>query len=392
MKTFFILFSLFPIFLLAQNTDNYLGSEPLLMKSISFTSDQDFMTPYNEDRNYTMGMALTYTDAKVCESNYLLLPLVRKGLDRLIGIPKLIQNNPSSYTSSMAILGSGFTPLDLVETDPIFDDRPYASITAMGSERVVIFNEEIELSNETMDITLPGDEIDFSGGTETDVPTLTGHQAFAIRTGFYFGFMGWHVADNVQSYIHDNHWFGSTRPVPQGWENQISEGGEPTVLYTFSVISPISTVNNPNNTNFKIFESALEAGIQMGYYTNAHVGVVSKIGVFNEAFWTNLSTTNVIAQAPSMGDKKIKWYIYTSFKTRFVLYNALLQGQFKDSAHILSRAQISPLIFEGELGISISFFNRVSLVYKPIVIRTGEMKDIARDHIWGNVALSYLFN
>ena len=390
MKTRLLLVLFFPLLIHAQISEPAFTSDPAPVKSFSFLSDQDFLTPYNEDRNYTMGMGLIFSHSEICESNYWVIPFMRKGLDWVFGISHLIKHNPSSYSSSLSLMGSGFTPLDLEAVDPIPDDRPYGSITVLGSDRVVVFNAETTLEEENGNDSEPNEAI--AGMSPSHAPVSRGkNPEFAISTGLQIGFLGLHAADFVQSHIHENHWFGSTRPVPLGWDNQISNGGEPTALYSLSIMAPISTVYQPDNPQVKVFESILEAGTQLGYYTNFQLGLTNKLGVFDEAFWTNLSRTNAVSQAASLAGRRVKAYVYASVRTRFVMYNALLQGQFRKSAFTLSGAEVSPIIFEGELGISLNLFDRVLILYKPLVLRTGEMKGMERDHIWGNVAISYLF-
>jgi hypothetical protein len=365
MKWCALLFIILYIPLLYSQSENAQAYE---FKSILIGTDQDMFAPYNEDRNYTMGFEIGLVlNESMEKSPWFVLPKVRQGIDYIFGLKKLYQKSDAAniYLSSMNLLGSGFTPENLTLSGVDTTDRPYGSILALGSTRITAFNEEA--SN----------------------PFVS---RYTISTAFYIGILGLDVAKEVQSHIHENQWFGSTRPVPRGWDNQISDGGEPTLLYNVAILSPLVEIDHPEREEFHLFQSVLEMGTQVGYYTNVSAGLQTRIGFHNTPYWMSSGNLINVSQAPVEDLNKkswFKWFIYTNLRARYVLYNALLQGQFKENVYDLDRSEIIPFVFELELGVSLQFWNKVTLLYKPIVMRTEEYKGANRNHIWGHLSIAY---
>jgi hypothetical protein len=337
-------------------------------KSINFTTEQDFLGPDNQDRNYTMGFEISVASSKAFErNNYFVIPWLRKQVDYLFGLKEINTdtNFIRPFISSISLLGSGFTPLDLERNTVDPADRPYGSLVVIGSSRTTAMNEDASADENT-----------------GELPTK-----YAISTGLFIGMLGLPIANNVQSYIHENHWFGSTRPVPQGWNNQISNGGEPTLLYNYQVITPLLTLLD---NNLKTLETTFDGAVQLGYYTNFCIGLNTKMGKFDTDYWAVSNMLNNVAQNPSeRSNRKLKWNFVLSARLRYVAYNALLQGQFKQSEFTLAKADVSPFIVEAFAGIDVILFNRMTISFKPIMIRTAEFKNAGRNHSWGSFGLSY---
>jgi hypothetical protein len=338
------------------------------LRSVSFTTDQDVIVAGNQDRNYTMGVQFSVTSSIAFErNNYYVLPWMRKRIDYLFGLKDINQDSLfiQPFSSTISILGSGFTPLDLTKINIDPEDRPYGSLVVIGSTRTTAMNEEASVE---------------SG--ELEPP-----KKYAVSTGLYIGMLGLPVAKNVQSYIHENHWFGSTRPVPEGWQNQISNGGEPTLLYHYQMITPLVTLEEDC---MKRFETTIDGGVQLGYYTNLSFGLNTRLGKFDSPYWALCNILDNANQAPDCSTrKKIKWNIILSARLRYVAYNALLQGQFKKSAYTLSRDNVSPFVVEAFCGIEATFYNRVTINFRPINIRTSEFAYANRNHAWGSFGISY---
>ncbi len=344
-------------------------STPFETKSISINTDQDIFGPDNEDRNYTLGFELNTSFSKLFESkNYFILPCLRKCIDKAIGLDYIYTaNNTKYFVSNLSLLGSGFTPLN-IGTEVIDSlDRPYGSILSLGSTRITVFNEDAVFDEE-----------------HSEFP-----HKYAISTSFFIGALGLNLANSIQSYIHRNHWFGSTRPIPEGWKNQISNGGELTGLYSISVITPYITLRN---NGFKLLESTIDVTTQIGYYTNFALGINTKLGKFDSEYWyLNNLLTNASQKVLQNKHSNFKWNIGFSLRARYVIYNALLQGQFKKSVYELSSDQITRILLEATFGIDILLFERLNLTFRPISIRTAEFKDAGRNHSWGMAGLSFNF-
>jgi hypothetical protein len=114
------------------------------------------------------------------------------------------------------------------------------------------------------------------------------------------------------------------------------------------------------------------------------------MGKFDTDYWAVSNMLNNVAQNPSeRSNRKLKWNFVLSARLRYVAYNALLQGQFKQSEFTLAKADVSPFIVEAFAGIDVILFNRMTISFKPIMIRTAEFKNAGRNHSWGSFGLSY---
>jgi Uncharacterized protein conserved in bacteria (DUF2219) len=340
---------------------------------ITLLTDQDVFSAFNEDRNYTMGIGLRCF-GKRAHKSYMLAPLGRKILDgwfierpiRRAIIKEQLAQDCEFTQDALDFYVAGFTPLNIAEKAIVPQDRPYACLLGIGSTRGRVYNNGGELS-----------------------------QKLFISSSFYLGVLGTHVGKAVQTHIHRKHWFGSTRPEPEGWGNQISDGGELTFMYRLGVTKPLfewnkkHTAANEPPTHF--FQYSATAELYAGYYTQASLSLNLRMGIFNQYYFqmtdTYSSASNSVPNAQKR--RKIRAYIFAQPRARFVLYNALLQGQFAPSVYTLTSKEISRAIFDWNWGLCLSFW-RLDLVFVPDAGRTPEFKSpLARNHRWATVYVNY---
>ncbi len=326
-------------------------------QSISIILDQDAFTPYNEDRNYTMGVSVGYS-GKFADKNYLIFPWVRKKVDWLLGLRQL-HSSGEEYLPGLSLMVSAFTPENLISTVPVTDDRPYGSIVALSSSRSSLLN-----------------------GEEDEI-----HQR-SITTRLNIGLLGTSLSREIQSHIHREQWLGSTRPVPLGWHNQISGGGEPTLLYQIQYALPGFIQVNPVS-GFKMFECIYHIESNLGYYTNLAGGVNFRLGRYKTPFWYLNSNGMSSVNQGVLDISNFEFFFTFGIRVRGVVYNGLLQGQFRNNPYALTFKEINPLIIESELG-AVLRFKRFSLLLYPLLLRTSEINlPTFRTHIWGNVSFVY---
>lgn len=349
--------------------DVEVGAQPLeRFQAFTFTTDQDVLSAYNEDRNYTMGLQLFYSAPRFFEetnaSYFFITPFLRRGLDKICGISNLWESHRAgNYVSTFGIESGAFTPLDLELKRPDTLDRPYGSILSLVSSRITTFND--------------------SGSKHP----------FSLYSSFHLGVLGTHVGKAVQSHIHENMWLGSTRPVPQGWNNQISDGGELTALYTVGYLAPVFGLSHPQIDNHHLVQLITDLSASVGYYTNIAAQLQFRIGLFNTPYWVSTGNTSSISQSTQGNSKRwIQAFVFGQLNTRYVLYNALLQGQFRKNSFDLSRSEISPIVFNYEMGIFISIRDRLNIIYKPLMFRSNEMLTRERSHIWSGISLTYIIS
>lgn len=285
--------------------------------------DQDLFAPGNEDRNYTMGLRFVWSgdDARHQTLNsFGLLHRIDGGLGFDYGID-------SSIARAVAFGNSAFTPDDLRAVDPVRDDRPYASLLYAASSVVVKDSESA-----------------------------------ARGSKLVVGLLGLPISEWVQTKIHvANRWAArSDTPYdPQGWDNQISDGGELTAMYQRSWYRRIATASEH-------VDAAGSCDLSVGYYTGASCGVVGKWGRFakSDDFWSTIddiapqSDANQLArmQLASDDDPWVReWYLLAGIRARAVGYNQLLQGGLRHSEHELDGGEIERLVYEVSVGANLTF-------------------------------------
>jgi len=369
----------------------------------SLVFDQDLFIPdswdLNNDQNYTQGFILSFQGD--LSEKIILLSKPRKFIDQLLNI------DSSGFTTfkrgkqidlfSFNMGGTGFTPLDIGTTNVIEDDRPFYSSLLFNSQRISI--------------------------RQTARPNIKSPWK-VLSSDFTFNIMGLRFGKQLQSFIHkkllENNPNG--RPIPLGWPNQISDGGEPSLLYRVNMTSSLLDFHKARKNNEDqevkaynhIFQMTHNVGFGLGYYTYFNVGVNMRLGLIRTKIFLKANGANGIAgignkeisqfknvptntpeEAKALKKKKRKkaWkqfelYLFASSNTNLFLYNAALQGQFKDSKHRLSYSEINPLVFTYDAGIALNI-GYLNFGY-ALTGRTPEFDgQNARTHIWGSVYLAF---
>jgi len=316
-------------------------SEPENKHGFSLYVDQDFFIPArNEDRDYTMGFALElFWENIPDEIDYLDDAITWLDENATGGL--LVKS--ISPTMRSVVLGSvNYTPDDLAASAPLPDDRPYASLLFVSGKQV------FESSNK-----------DWVIGSELQV-----------------GLLGLGIARSLQTKMH-----GYTRSVtdedtpvdPKGWSHQISDGGELTLKYRQSFGHKLVYKN--------AFDIAWMADASVGYQTNASLGVQLRLGCRDSKFWTlPYDPVNRGNFVPSTVGEEL--YVWAVFRGRGVVYDALLQGQFRDSDLTFSSGEIKRFVQEGGLGIT-KAWDPVQVTL-ALNYKSAELEgQAARSHYWG---------
>ena len=311
-------------------------------KGIGIYFDQDLLTPFlNEDRDYTMGVAVelfedrdqsVFDDLSCKISRYLYLKCLDTGARSLI-------------------MGSiNYTPDNIGTYEAIQNDRPYASVFYMGYKTVNADNDR------------------------------------AVGTELQAGIIGLGLGSQVQEMIHEL-WRGTTgknRPVdPNGWGHQISDGGEPTLRFRFTQQDILERDTNK-------WDLAWSRSATIGYQTNVSAAITARYGDIHSGFWTiPFDPVNRGNFLPSTHGEE--WYVWGAYRMRIVGYDALLQGQFRNSDVTFNSSEIRRLVHEGAIGITKAFKSfQLSFAMNA---KSSELKDggADRNHYWGSfyVTLRY---
>ena len=291
--------------------------------------DNDIMA--ERDRDYTGGFAVTLSGSRAQE--YLIsLEGVRDGLDGLLRVDALYSEQPRFQLHSVQYGAMLFTPGDITDPAPIFDDRPYGSLFYLSNTELTV-------------------------APASDVAWLS---------TFTFGFLGLKAAEYIQEALHAV----TASDVANGWDNQISSGGEPTLMYTLS--KQHNHIDGATAGVRHELKTAYEANV--GFSTDINASVSWRWGRINTP-WYGFNPQHseyiklgapVVAGNRQAGKGELYLLAGTTVKYRF--YSALLQGQFRDSVVTLNHDEVNKLLAQAWLGVSWefadnlrgSFFYRVS--------------------------------
>ena len=345
--------------------------DPREFSGFTLMVEQDLLYPLkDEDRNYTMGVGLGFSG----ELGYdvdpvftpwrmtVVLPLIREGLDRLVpGLYwpcRCLERWVGEFDEHSWIFGAtAFTPHELASPDPIFDDRPYASLVFLSTRRVHVDRKEI----------------------------------WTLSSDFTLGVLGLDIAEHVQTWIH--RWRGAEPPL--GWSNQISEGGELTAMYALKYQRLPLLVNGWFDSDdwFQVQWTWHGLG-QLGYYVAAEGGISLRAGRFQSKFWQWASNPlNSQNEAVGRPGEDLEVFVFGALRARGVHHNSLLEGQFRQSVVI---AEAKPWILEGEAGVTGSWLvrgRRVGLTWVAVAGRTREFEPASdpRRHWWGSLFATVRF-
>ncbi len=319
--------------------------------SVAVLLDNDSFYPGKRDYDYTNGVAIAfYADDPQR------WPI---SLDRPLGILDrwwAPETSTRGYGLQAGILS--FTPEDLKATTPIFSDRPYASLIYWTNSRLYLNDDSMAMSSLTLGVI--GSPLAGSG-----------HRAY-------------HRAIN--------------RTVPQGYDYQISEGGELTARYSLSKAKRWLEAETAGGHRF---DSGISAGGSVGYLNEVWL---SAFGRWAPGRWAGLDpawwgaamaqgayiadTVPVDSLAGTERSEKSR-YLFAGVRAVYRPYNVFLRGQFRDSIITIDSDNIQPWIGEAWLGGVWRFQNGWRGVYF-LRYQSDEVKDgpAARTVGWGGFVLS----
>lgn len=282
--------------------------------------DNDLFSSTDDDRDYTGGFAVAFSGAVATNHPF--------SIDRWLGGVNAFSradriSGDGDFTMNSCELGiTVFTPDDIANPAPISDDRPYSGLTYISNTRQKVHEQ-----------------------TRTSwVSTLT------------VGALGLGIATEAQNAIHRA--IGATEAA--GWGNQISDGGEPTFRYALSRLKHFDT----GLPNLQITGST---GLGVGYLSDLSTAVGMRWGRLRTPWWSldeDSGKYGAKAHAELPTSRRLdEFYLIAGVGAQARLYNAFLQGQFRDSAVTVDADNIRPLVYEGWLGAAFEFDFGLRLSY-----------------------------
>ena len=335
--------------------DAPLGPEPY-DTGWSLYVDNDALTLINRDQQYTGGFALTLSGRRAVEYPWSLDPVLG-WLDRATGFASLSRRGPRSVRHSFEVGVTVFTPADVEASAPIRDDHPYAGLVFVSNTRQSVLLDE----------------------------------RISYQSTFALGVLGTDIPRGIQNVFHE----ALDSQKPQGWDNQVSDGGEPTFNYVVSRQQPHWIDDDHRGLDFDI-RSIIGASI--GYTTQVGAGINWRLGRIRTPWWgfnpdyseyINLGTP-VASKSASRGDSR-ELFLWGGLQVRQRFYNALLEGQFRDSEVTFDRGELESTLLEGSIGITWGSAGgtRITAALRG---RTPELEDAdGLDPFWGSVIISRAF-
>lgn len=249
-----------------------------------------------------------------------------------------------------------FTPRDLTARTVIAGDRPYASEFFLSAGRRY---------------TSP----------EADV---------AYDSSLTVGILGLAAAQSVQRAIHRI--TGSVQP--QGWSNQISDGGEPTVRYTTARQALLTEYGGGSSHG----DSKWTAAGSLGTVTEASLALSSRWGRIESPWWAFAPEENTYVQdtqpmPPPLGlDAPPEIFAFVGARAKVRVYNAFLQGQFRHSDLTYDEGSLHQLLGEAWAGVELRSSSGWALQY----LARWESPELryglgSRSIVWGSIEISRSF-
>lgn len=363
-----------------------------LVNGAGFVFEQDVMLEafglgnLNSDRNYTQGLGIFLTSSRLTNR-----------LDRFLGlrardhytdtldtayIPRYIYRLPAAISP---ISLAGFTPDELRDSLPIIGDRPYSSVAMLSVQDVRVDQENYRSRSWKVSIGVLG------------VPN---------------------VAKNAQTWIHvQSNENNTKRPYnPMGWHNQISHGGEPTAMVSYSTKRLMN--KQPLEREARTGSVAKAGGVRgqlvqtlnvdIGYLTQASYGIEARGGKIDLRTWYRAQAWKIssIAQTSRplkderdsiinankvdyfLSEPIFEAYLFAGMRSGIMVYNGSLHGQFRNTAYRLPYWDTGFFTNVGRLGFTLAG-RHVSLTVYGAWKSSEIMTSYARIHSWGGGNLSF---
>lgn len=308
-------------------------------RALSVSIDNDLLVPGSRDQDYTAGLALAYSSRTLNNSAFYFDGLM-EGLESLIGVP---EGQAVSYSVEVGLYG--FTPEQARDSLPAADDRPYASLVYYSN------------SNDRF-----------------DPETLT-----AWRSVMTVGVLGLDTFGNLQRDVHK---LTGSREA-RGWDQQISDGGEPTLRYQ---LIRQKALPSPHGR----WQAKVSQQVSVGTITEAAVSVSARAGVLASTWWRfNPEASSYGEQLPLYHSADRERFVFFGAALKARAYNAFLQGQFRDSAHSFSGGDLKHALLEVWAGYSHGLGNGYRVQYLLRAHSSEVDQGVAdRNVIWGGLTLN----
>lgn len=323
---------------------------PARADGIAIHMDNDLFSGSGSDRDYSWGTTLTFASPEPGPA-FAPVNAARRGL------ASLLPGRPSAAISRASQVGIiAMTPEDITQAGPQRDDRPYASL--------------VYLTSSELRVAADGERARF--------------------TSFTVGVLGTGVAESLQRGVHSL--YGGD--LPGGWSHQVSDGGEPTARFVLAEQQLLADSGTPGGG---LRQLKLTWSGSLGYLTEAGAAISMRWGRIQSPWWTFNPELGDYAAAPiapfsepGFGGPS-ETYAFVGARVKLRAYDALLQGQFRDSDVTVAGGDIARVQAEAWAGIA-SVFSDWQLTYSlHVASREITAEPAARTLVWASVSLARSF-
>ncbi len=316
--------------------------------SFALNVEQDSVIPPASDKDYTMGVAFQWSGGWVNRS------WISRGFRHIDPGGRLHEGFGESFRFEFG--DSAFAPLkvNLGRTDPIADDRPYANLLYASVRRE------------------SADKL----GVLADRATVT---------ELVVGVLGLGIGKSVQTAIHK----AADDTIPGGWDNQISNGGEPTARYRIAKRWRLPVLKKRQGWGVDA-----NGGIEgnAGFYTNASAGGRLRFGKIHSQWYSYDRVSAATYRADAKRKTPFELFAFGSGGYTLWFYNELLQGGFRDSAvtlaHGSGQAPLRRGMWDWQVGGTLRWrFLNLSLTESHHTALFDGPN--SRDHRWRTLAVAF---
>jgi hypothetical protein len=322
--------------------------------AVSITLDEHiFVDPY-ADHDYNGGGELTYSGARAAQWLSVDPPL---GLiDWALGIA----GTNTSTSAPAHVLAGGlliFTPQNLRATEPVKGDRPYASLFFVSNGRRYVAPDS----------------------------------STAYDSSLTLGELGLESADGVQRALHRL----THSPQPQGWNHQISDGGEPTARYS---IARQELLGQESLGGWDRLDWKWTSAASLGTVTEASIALNARWGRVASPWWATTPEQSMYILEPQPALPVVpagispELFVFAGSRFKVRAYNVFLEGQFRHSDLRYSPGEVNVALGEAWVGAEL----RTSSGWELRYIMRWESPELragldSRSFVWGSLEIQKSF-
>ncbi len=285
-------------------------------RGFSLQLDNDLFSGAHRDQDYSWGAALTLASPRPSG--------IAKPLDEArdeieswftTGDAGASAFAPETHTTQYGILA--MTPSTLRSAEPLVNDRPFANLVFISAAQMRVLGD--------------GNRARFSS--------------------FTLGALGLQAAESLMRVMHR----AVGDELPQGWDHQISEGGEPTFRY---MQAKQWLLGDHENRSAAKPELKFTVSGSAGYLTEGSIALSGRWGHIQSPWWSFAPELGDYTAAPVApvtrfsSHNPAEIFAFAGVRVKARAYNALLQGQFRHSDVRVGSDDLARVYAEAWMGLA----------------------------------------